>query len=320
MGKNADRVLCHAIDKLLPDEQLIQIPSLSVNFNHYSVQLHATGVSSAVLGGNGQGSQAGDEGVAWRSGKDKTDLNFTISRMFPENGGRIGTYFHLFPTYAQAKKVVWDAYDRDGFKVTDHFPAALVASKNESELQITLINGSIYQLIGTDKIDSIVGTNPAGCVFSEYALQNPRAWDLLTPILVENDGWAIFNTTPRGHNHAKRMFDAALNDPAWYCSLLTVNDTFKPDGARVVTDAQIDERRHGPQPMSEELIQQEFYCSFEGFQEGSYYVKQLRRAREDRRIIMCRGSRHFRCLRSGILASAMRRLSGSVRSWATTST
>lgn len=204
--------------------------------------------------------------------------------MFPENGGRIGTYFHLFPTYAQAKKVIWDAYDRDGFKVTDHFPAPLVASKNESELQITLVNGSIYQLIGTDKIDSIVGTNPAGCVFSEYALQNPRAWDLLRPILAENEGWAVFNTTPRGHNHAKRMFDAAVDDKSWYCSLLTVNDTFKPDGARVVSEAQIEQERHGPQPMSEELIQQEFFCSFEGYQEGSYYVKQLRKAREDKRI------------------------------------
>src|SRR5262245_17744442 len=57
-----------------------------------------------------------------RSGKDKTDLNFTISQMFPENRGRIGTYYHLFPTYAQGKKVMWDATDYDGFKVMDHFP------------------------------------------------------------------------------------------------------------------------------------------------------------------------------------------------------
>src|SRR5262245_40020427 len=56
-----------------------------------------------------------------RSGKDKTDLNFVISRMFPQNpGGRIGTYFHLFPTYAQGKKVIWDAIDKQGFKVLNH--------------------------------------------------------------------------------------------------------------------------------------------------------------------------------------------------------
>lgn len=219
-----------------------------------------------------------------RSGKDKTDLNFTISRMFPENGGRIGTYFHLFPTYAQGKKIIWDSYDREGFKVTDHFPAPLVASKNESELQITLTNGSIYQVIGTDKIDSVVGTNPVGCVFSEYALQNPRAWDLLRPILLENDGWAIFNMTPRGNNHGKALYTAAKNDPAWYCSLLTVNDTFRADGSRLITDEMIEAERHGPQPMAEELIQQEYYCSFEGFQEGSYYSKQLLAAQKENRI------------------------------------
>lgn len=204
--------------------------------------------------------------------------------MFPENGGRVGTYFHLFPTYAQGKKIIWDSYDRDGFKVTDHFPHALVASKNESELQITLTNGSIYQVIGTDKIDSIVGTNPVGCIFSEYALQNPKAWDLIRPILLENDGWASFNYTPRGHNHGKRMYEAARANPAWYCSLLTVKDTLREDGTRLITDEMIEEERHGPQPMAEELIQQEYFCSFEGYQEGSVYAVQLRKARADGRI------------------------------------
>jgi len=50
----------------------------------------------------------------------------------------------------------------------------------------------------------------------------------------------------------------------------------REDGTPIITDADIAaERREG---MSEELIQQEYYCSFEGYQEGSYYVKQLREA------------------------------------------
>lgn len=220
-----------------------------------------------------------------RSGKDKTALNFTISKMFPENtGGRIGTYFHLFPTYAQGKKIIWDGIDASGFKVTDHFPAQLVKSRNESELQTTLINGSIHQVIGTDKIDSIVGTNPVGCVFSEYALQNPRAWDLIRPILAENGGWAIFNYTPRGHNHGKAMFEAARDDPSWYCSLLTVDQTLREDGRPVISSDMIEQERHGPQPMPEELIQQEYYCSFEGYQQGAYYSQQLRNAEKEGRI------------------------------------
>lgn len=217
-----------------------------------------------------------------RSGKDKSDLNFTISKMYPENNGRIGTYFHLFPTYAQAKKVIWDGIDKEGNKVMDHFPPPLVADKNETELQVTLTNGSIYQLIGTDKIDSIVGTNPVGCVFSEYALQNPKAWDLLRPILLENGGWASFNYTPRGNNHGKQLYEMAKENPNWYCSLLTVDDTRKDDGSPVITPEMIQgERDEG---MAEELIQQEYYCSFEGYQLGSYYSKQMLAAQKEGRI------------------------------------
>jgi len=164
-----------------------------------------------------------------RSGKDKTDLNFTISRMFAENNGRIGTYYHLFPTYAQGRKIMWDGIDKTGFRVMDHFPgfsakqhpSGIVARKNETELRVELVNGSAYQIIGTDKIDSIIGTNPVGCVFSEYSLQDPRAWDMLSPILLENGGWALFNFTPRGHNHAEGLYRMAQQDSEWYCSRFT---------------------------------------------------------------------------------------------------
>lgn len=218
-----------------------------------------------------------------RAGKDKTDLNFLIKRMFPEApGGRIGTYYHLFPTYAQGKKIIWDGMDASGFKFMDHFPAPLVAQKNETEMQVTLVNGSIYQIVGVDKIDLIIGTNPVGCVFSEYALQNPAGWDLLRPILTENKGWAVFNFTPRGHNHGKQLYDMASNNPEWFCELLTVRDTFREDGTPVVSEAQIQAEREAG--MDEELIQQEFFCSFQGYQVGSYYAKQIRQAEEDKRI------------------------------------
>ena len=36
--------------------------------------------------------------------------------------------------------------------------------------------------------------------------------------------------------------------------------------------------------MDEQLIQQEYYCSFEGYQQGSYYSKQLREAEAANRI------------------------------------
>lgn len=211
-----------------------------------------------------------------RAGKDKSALNFTISKMFPENGGRIGTFYHFLPTFAQGKKILWDGMDYQGYKFMDHFPPSLVAHKSETEMQVTLTNGSIYQIIGTDKLDNIIGTNPVGCIFSEYALQNPQAWELFRPILTENHGWAVFIYTPRGRNHGKVLYDMAKDNPDWFCERLTVDDTHRENGELVISPEDIGrERREG---MSEELIQQEYYCSFEGYQEGSYYTKQLREA------------------------------------------
>lgn len=71
LGKNADRILCHAIDKILPNEQT-QIPVISINFNQYTLQLPSAPVSSTVLAGNGQRRQASIEDLASaeRQGQD----------------------------------------------------------------------------------------------------------------------------------------------------------------------------------------------------------------------------------------------------------
>ncbi len=207
-----------------------------------------------------------------RAGKEKTFINHVAKSAFR----RIGTYFYLFPTYTQAKKVLWDGRDKDGFPFLAHFPDRLIKKRNESELRLELINGSAVQLVGSDNIDSVLGTNPIGCVFSEYALQDPRAWDYMRPILRENGGWAIFDYTPRGKNHGYQLYQMARADPDWYAEVLTINDT------KVLTDADIDaERRTG---MSEELIQQEFYCSFEGVQTGAVFGKAMQEADTDGRI------------------------------------
>jgi len=182
----------------------------------------------------------------------------------------------MFPTYAQAKKVLWDGRDREGFPFMAHIPREIVKTSNETELRKELVNGSAIQLIGTDNIDSVLGTNPIGCVFSEYAMQDPRAWDYMRPILRENGGWAIFDYTPRGKNHGYALYQMARSNPEWFAEVLTVDDT------RALSPGDIDkERKEG---MSEELIQQEYYCSFEGVQFGAYYGKQLQQAEQDKRI------------------------------------
>lgn len=208
-----------------------------------------------------------------RSGKDKLDLNIVIREM----QAHVGTYYYFYPTYAQGKKALWEAIGKDGMPYIDHFPKELVEGKpNETEMKVRFKNGSLFQVIGTDDIDRVVGTNPRGVVFSEYSLQSPKAWEYIRPILRENGGWAIFNYTPRGKNHAFTLYDKNVNNPQWFVSKLTVDDT------NILTTADIQEEIDAGMP--EDMVQQEFYCSFTAAIMGSYYWKQYDEAEKANRF------------------------------------
>lgn len=175
-----------------------------------------------------------------------------------------GVYYHMLPTQRQARKVVWNGIDKDGVRLIDRaFPKELRKRTLEDEQFIEFHNGSVWQAIGSDHYDSIVGTNPRGIVFSEWSISNPRAWDYMRPILTENGGWAGFIGTPRGKNFFFDQYKLNLNNPDWYVDLKTVEDT----GA-IALDLIDKERLAG---MSEDRIQQEFYCSFDAQSVGYIY-------------------------------------------------
>src|SRR5574343_37467 len=230
------------------------------------------------------GLEAGIKRAVWiwhrRAGKDLTALNWTV----PQTIERVGLYWHLLPTYNQGRKILWDGMNRDGRQFLDYFPPDLITRVNNQDMQLTLASGSIWQVVGTDYYDRLVGSNPVGCVFSEYALQDPRAWELIRPILLENGGWAIFDYTPRGKNHGWKLYNMAkqlmAEDKGWYAEVLTVNDTIGRGG--IVTEEMIQAEREAG--MSEEMIQQEFYCSFEAGIPGAYYSAQILQARREGRI------------------------------------
>lgn len=198
-----------------------------------------------------------------RAGKDATSLNFTVVQAVQHPG----LYWHLLPTYNQGRKIVWDGRTKEGRPFLDAWPSQLVTSVNNTEMKIELSNGSIWQVVGTDNVDRLVGANPRGCVFSEYSLQDPRAWDYIRPILAENGGWAIFIYTPRGRNHGYDLYKMAKNNPDWHCELLSVEDT------NVVSKEILEAERLAGMP--EEMIQQEFYCSFDAGLVGAYYSQQM---------------------------------------------
>lgn len=184
--------------------------------------------------------------------------------------------YFVYPTYSQGKKILWEGLDNEGFPLIDYLPRELIASKNSQEMSIKLINGSFFKIVGSDEPDRLVGTNASFMVFSEYALQNPQAWQFLRQVVRANQGTAIFITTPRGRNHAYELYEYAKTMPdEWFVSKLTVDDT-----KHISAEDLEKERRE----CSEDLIQQEWFTSFSLGVEGSYYSKYLNSIRLNNQI------------------------------------
>lgn len=213
-----------------------------------------------------------------RSGKEKTDLAGIVVKKMME---RVGSYYYVFPEFNQGRKVIWDGADKDGFRFIDHFPKAIITDKNDTEMKIRTTNGSLFQVIGSDRFDAVMGTNPIGMVFSEYSLQDPRCWGYFRPILAENEGWAIFNFTPRGENHAYDLFELAKADPKnWFVQVLTVKDTGAVKQEILDQERREIMRLHG----NDALFQQEYFCSFSVPISGAYYADNLMMAFSEGRI------------------------------------
>jgi phage terminase large subunit len=203
-----------------------------------------------------------------RSGKDVTAWQLCIRACLRKPC----VIYYIFPTYSQAKKVIWESITNSGTRILDYIPDELVESKNSQEMKVRFINGSLLQLVGSDNYDSLMGTNPQGVVFSEYALQDPRAYQYIRPILTANLGWALFISTPRGKNHMWDLYQIAQLSPEWFCYKLTIDDTNHIHLSEI-------EKEKAEGIMSDDLIQQEYYCSFTMGVEGSYYAKYLDRMR-----------------------------------------
>lgn len=258
-----------------------------VHFRYRSYQLRARNARKA-------GCKRFCQVLHRRAGKDRSWLAITLEAMLE----RVGVYFHVFPSLNQGRRDLWDNVVHetiDGverpIKMVDMFPPELIApnGKNETEMQITLINGSVWQIMGADtqeSVDRLRGPNPVGLVFSEYAFMLKSAWTTLEPVLAENGGWAAFIYTPKDETHGYELYNYAKTAHNWFCELLTIADTRRDgegeSGAQIITPAQLDEfRASGTTEMD---IQREYYCSFKGFLHGTIYGDLITIARNERRI------------------------------------
>jgi len=213
-----------------------------------------------------------------RSGKSLGIALYTMLKALEKPGN----YYIIAPTYTQAKSIYWN----DILKVL--VPGAIVNDTNESELFVEFqplhykletesilgynidsdhrgINtpSRIY-LKGANNPDSLRGVSLMGAVLDEFAFfqyANDTWRKIVRPALADNQGWAIFSSTPDGvHNSFYDVVEAAKksiaesSDPAhdkrWFYSHATMLDNtsithrvqeWNDTKAEYIRDGKIDE-------------------------------------------------------------------------------
>lgn len=195
----------------------------------------------------------------------------------------------MLPEYAQARKAIWDAVNPHSGKrrIDEAFPLELRKKTRNDEMYIEFVNGSTWQVVGSDRYDALVGTTPAGIVYSEWALSDPAVRAYLRPIIAENHGWQFFITTPRGRNHAYTTFKAAEREMRAggdaFAQILDATET------GVFTKAQLEhELKAYIEDFGEDYgrakFEQEYLCSFEAANLGAILGRSLGLAEKSGRI------------------------------------
>jgi len=103
---------------------------------------------------------------------------------------------YIATTFRQAKSVIWEdlkdlLYRKNWVKKT-----------NESDLTLTLVNGSTITLRSSENRDALRGTKYDFISLDEFADMHPDTWfSVLRPTLSDTNGHAMFIGTPKGRNH-----------------------------------------------------------------------------------------------------------------------
>ncbi len=199
-------------------------------------------------------------------GKDITCWNLAIRQCLK----KVCLVLYVFPTYASAKRNLWDAISSDSVPFREFIPPEVIASVNSSEMKITFVNGSILQVVGgKEHATSIRGSNPYGVIMSEYAYYDSgEILDTISPILAANNGWLVIISTPNGKNHQYALHQLVKDMPNWFVYVKKTSDI-----QHISQEHLAFERAR----MSEEKYQQEYECSYSRGVDGAIYGRALQR-------------------------------------------
>lgn len=106
-----------------------------------------------------------------------------------------------------AKSIMW-------MMLMELIPTPAIEKKNETELIITLINGSRIMLKGAEDPNTLRGVKIDFCVFDEVAFIDrwEDVWKVIRPTLADSKAHCWFISTPNGFNHFKDMAETTDSD------------------------------------------------------------------------------------------------------------
>jgi len=168
---------------------------------------------------------------------------------------------YIAPSYRQGKQTVWaDLKEKLG-------RLGWIKRVNETELTITLVNGSLIMLRSADNYDSMRGLGIDFVVFDEFADIAVQTWtEVIRPALSDREGHAMFIGTPKGMgNWAKDLWDQGQNPATidWSSYQYTTLD-----GGNVSEE----EIEAAKQDLDERTFRQEYMATFETYSGAVYYA------------------------------------------------
>ena len=194
--------------------------------------------------------------LMWHRGSHKTTdiLNFQLTECYRKKG----LYWFISPYLNQGVSTVWTDPNTSIFRWIPE-EAKKTLKINNSEHSITFPNGSVWQLKGADKPDSLRGPKPIGIAVDEYG-EIAKRWGselreaVLEPTIRSSKGWIDYAGTPKGNNDFEfiRQLGAKHDNFLWWSSKKTVEDT------GMFTQLEMKDIRKNA--TREEIVDQEYYC------------------------------------------------------------
>lgn len=161
----------------------------------------------------------------------------------PELVKEVQTAVGVYPTAKMGFDNFWTNIEDDGFKTLEHLPKALLAgqSNSDDDMRQSLINGSVFRVLGSTNTEALRGANGKIYWFDEFADQPIEAVNVVAPITEANGGKRIYTGTPKidGINGEtmRRMHEAFKKDPTKYTCYI--------DATHYMTPEQLEKSRQG---------------------------------------------------------------------------